>query len=89
MAEVKLSEYVTYDDTTGEYTYDWTQLSLDLQYGMDCSSELIFLIYDAFMDDCDNIDLDELANWIRRQNCLVNSADAILQYLYIIIIRFR
>lgn len=65
MAEVKLSEYVTYDDTTGEYTYDWTQLSLDLQSGMDCSSELIFLIYDAFMDDCDNIDLDELENFLK------------------------
>ena len=65
MAEVKWSEYVTYDDTTGEYTYDWTQLSLDLQSGMDCSSELIFLIYDAFMDDCDNIDLDELENFLK------------------------
>ena len=65
MAEVKLSEYVIYDDTTGEYTYDWTQLSLDLQSGMDCSSELIFLIYDAFMDDCDNIDLDELENFLK------------------------
>ena len=65
MAEVKLSEYVTYDDTTGEYTYDWTQLSLDLQSGMDCSSELIFLIYDAFMDDCDNIDLDEFENFLK------------------------
>ena len=65
MAEVKLSEYVTYDDTTGEYTYDWTQLSLDLQSGMDCSSELIFLIYDAFMDDCDTIDLDELENFLK------------------------
>ena len=65
MAEVKLSEYVTYDDTTGEYTYDWTQLSLDLQSGMDCSSELIFLIYDAFMDDCDNIDLDALENFLK------------------------
>ena len=65
MAEVKLSEYVTYDDTMGEYTYDWTQLSLDLQSGMDCSSELIFLIYDAFMDDCDNIDLDELENFLK------------------------
>ena len=65
MAEVKLSEYVTYDDTTGEYTYDWTQLSLDLQSGMDCSSELIFLIYDAFMDDCDNSDLDELENFLK------------------------